>query len=302
MRYIREYQQAQPDMEKIRAVAGNPELAEAQVCDFGTFCICHSGLNRNDSDITPEGQRAAVGQWIGKAILLDDHKLKTSNQIGRVYDAWIEDRPDATYTMGRGFGVRTADHADVFARIENHVHREMSCAYEPIRSVCSACGTELAGPQRMTCQNGHGIGRDAYARDLEFVPDHVSFVGYPGVPGAGLVLDGAVNLDTLRTYSPELARDAEDGREFRSWAEGEFAKYLRLNGMTAADATSLIKRLSAREMIHLGRIEKSKFEKVIPDGRQQAEAAPITEPEPPPPTTAKDIAAKLRKESNYVTH
>ena len=180
---IRQYGTGSVDIETIRKIAGNDNLTEGDVFDFPVFIIARSGINRNHSDITPESQRAAVNEWVGKAILYRDHESSSSNQIGRIYAAWTEDRPGETVTLGKGYGIRTDDLADVYKRIEGGIHREMSCAYEPTKSVCSECNADLVGHQRMDCPNGHVIGVDAHARDLEFQPDHISFV-------AGLPLKG----------------------------------------------------------------------------------------------------------------
>lgn len=267
------------DLAKVRNVAGNDNLAETDVFDFGTFIIARSGLNRNHSEITPEGQRAAVDDWIGKPIYYRDHETETANQIGRIYDAWTEDRPGETVTVGRGFGVITDDHRDIFTRIKNGIHREMSCAYEPVHSLCSDCRSELVND---VCPNGHA---DAHILDVEFKPDHVSFVGRPAVEGAGLIaaaaeekvlrIFGVENIDEAENSIRELRRDAADGREFRAFARNEFTKWHRIANRDASsdEIESLADKLTAKEMIRLARIDKDRFHSVIPDGRQLTQHA-----------------------------
>lgn len=287
---IREHSAA-PDLEKIRAVAGSADLSADDVFDFGVFVIARSGVNRNATDITAEGQRAAVKEWIGKPIYFRDHETEAANQIGRIYDAWIEDRAGETVTMGRGYGVRTDDLADVFARIAGGIHREMSCGYEPVRSVCSACGADLTAPSFATCPKGHSVGRDGvYARDLAFAPDHISFVGRPAVEGAGIV--GAADVVRLiRQYAagsepapPELAdvvAELADARDFKAQAAAEFRRYAcaSLSDLPADEIDSICERLSARQLLRLARAEKARLRADLPDGKQITQAAPAPDAE-----------------------
>lgn len=326
---IREYQNT-PDLDKIRAVAGNPDLKPDDIFDFGTFLIAKSGTNKNHTDITPEGQKAAVKQWIGRAIYYRDHDTEAPNQIGRIYDSWTIDGNCGTSTYGRGFGVRTDDLKDIFARIENGIHREMSCGYEPVRSVCSACGSDLDPKTFSNCPKGHRVGVDGvFARDLAFQPDHISFVGRPAVEGAGLLYDATVErlgvalrrcglapVDAKDTTPPpaaaadidRLSQLAEDGVEFRRWAVDEFTLwYVRSHpSPTAADdAKALADKITAREMVALARIERQRFKEILPDGKQisatpvatsEAEATDRVGSEPPPTyKDFKDIFRDLKR-------
>ncbi len=285
---IKQHSKSPIDLEAIQKIAGNENLTEDEIFPFPTFVIARSGLNRNHSDITPEGQKAAAQDWIGKAILFRDHESSSSNQIGRIYDAWTEDRDGETVTYGKGFGVFTDDHRDIYKRIENRIHSEMSCAYEIVKSVCSECGADLIGNSRMECPQGHIIGKDAHARDLEFLPDHISFVGRPGVEGAGLVSSEDqtkwMKAFTVIGETPQeiednlktLQRDAEDGREFRVWAQDEFTKWYTMSNLEAQsdDVITLAEKLTVKEMITLGRIEKERFHEVMPTGKQVCETPP----------------------------
>lgn len=281
---IRQNQASNIDLDAIKKLAGNDRLSENDVFDFGTFVIARSGLNRNHSDITPEAQKSAVKNWIGKAILFHDHESNSANQIGRIYEAWTEDRDGETVTLGKGFGIKTDDHKDIFARIENRIHSEMSCAYEPIKSICSACNADLVGFSE--CPNGHAIGKDAHIMDVEFLPDHISFVGRPAVVGAGLIaaeaeqkvlrIFGLDSIDEAEQTVTELRRDAEDGKEFRAFARTEFIKWHRMvldNPWATNEIESLADKLTAKEMIRLARIDKDRFHSVIPDGKQMTEAS-----------------------------
>lgn len=299
------------DLEKIRQVAMNPDLSENEVFDFGTFIICRSGVNRNHTDITGEGQKFAAKDWIGKAILFRDHESESDNQIGRIYDAWTEERPGEVVTLGRGFGVLTDDLADIFKRIENGIHKEMSCAYEPVKSLCSECGGDLIGDRLMSCSNGHAVGRDGvFAKDIEFKPDHISFVGRPAVEGAGLIAAGDAQK-LLRVFNDlgedpeqtirELKRDADDGKAYREFVTDEFTKWFGLANPDAEpdEIENLAEKLSAREMCRLARIQKERFHEVLPQGGRQMmtstpesveeHAATIEEP-----ISLKDIASAMR--------
>ena len=265
---IRQYQQATIDLNKIRAVAGNPDLQESEVFDFPPFVICRSGRNHNRTDITGEGQRAAVGEWVGKPVYFKDHEMKADNQIGRIYDAWVKDEGGATVTYGRAFAVKTDDDADLQAKIRNRQHKEMSCAYDVVKSACSVCGTDTTTAHCVT----HEKQSDYMARDLAFAPHHLSFTGDPAVPGSGLVTHAREQQDpeALKT----LTRDAEDGREFRRWASAEFAKWYGLAnpGVHQDEVKGLTEKLSAREMVTLARVQHERFKEIIPDGRQQLTA------------------------------
>lgn len=279
------------DIDRIRKLAGNENLAESEVFDFPKFIICRSGRNHNATDITGEGQRAAVDAWIGKPIYFKDHETKAANQIGRIYETWIEEENGETVTYGRGFGVKTEDLADIYKRIQNRIHSEMSCAYNPQRSLCSTCKADI-NLETNQCVNGHIVGNgDTYALDMAFTPDHVSFVGRPAVDGAGLVSNSTLNAIRLYAHGdttsipgvdPDTMQDlarlstaAKDGEEFRAWASEEFSRWYALSN---ADATTeeihaLCDKLSAKEMIRLGRIERERFNEVIPDGKQITQAA-----------------------------
>ncbi len=278
----REYQTAPADLDLIHKVSGNADLAESDVFLFPPFCICHSGPNKNHTDITADGQKKAADAWIGKAILYRDHESKTENQIGRIYKSWTEDRDGLTYTYGRAYGVRTDDLQDIYKRIESGIHREMSCGYEPVKSLCSLCQSDLAPPAFARCPQGHEIGSGGcYALDVEFRPDHVSFVAAPAVEGAGLVTQGEAER-VLRTHGvdlDQLRRDAQDGQLVRSWATAEFAKWYRLNNRAAKPehVESLCSRLTAAEMITLAKLEQAEFGKLVPDLTQQTRTAAVSE-------------------------
>lgn len=259
---IRQYTTRQLDMQKIRSVANNPELDESQVFDFGTFIIARSGRNHNNTEITADGQKAAVEQWIGKAILFEDHKLESPNQIGRIYDAWVDKQDGETVTLGRGFGIVTDDHKDLFSRIKNRIHSELSCGYEPVRSLCSLCEHEL-DLSTNSCPQGHGIGMDGfYARDVEFMPNHLSFTANPAVEGAGLVAASRTN-----SQHDQLTKD---GETFRTWACKEFITWYKRNNPTTSDdeTKNLANRLSAKEMLTFARVEESKFRETLGSGKQ----------------------------------
>lgn len=309
MRVIELREHRQIDMTKVRAVAMNPDLQEHDVFDFGTFIICRSGVNRNHTDITGEGQKTASKEWIGKAILFRDHETESSNQIGRIYDAWTEERPGEVVTLGKGFGVVTDDLADIFKRIENGIHREMSCAYEPVRSLCSECGGDLIGDRLMSCSNGHSIGRDGiYAKDVEFKPDHISFVGRPAVEGAGLIAAGD-EQKLLRIFADlgddpeqtirELRRDADDGKAYRAFVQDEFTRWFGLANPDAEqdEISTLAEKLSAKEMCRLARIEKDRFHEVLPQGGKQMMSSspePEEQAEIEEPISLRDIASAMK--------
>lgn len=298
------------DMTKVRAVAMNPDLTENEVFDFGTFIICRSGVNRNHTDITGEGQKIAAKDWIGKAILFRDHESESDNQIGRIYDAWTEDRPGEVVTLGKGFGVLTDDLADLYKRIENGIHREMSCAYEPVKSICSECNADLIGDRLLNCSNGHAVGRDGtYAKDVEFKPDHISFVGRPAVEGAGLIA-ASDEKKLLRIFAElggdpeatirELRRDADDGKAYREFVTDEFTKWFGLANPDAEqdEISNLAGKLSAKEMCRLARIEKERFHEMLPQGGKQMMSS---SPEPDEqaetidePISLRDIASAMK--------
>lgn len=309
---IREYK-ASPDMEVIRKVAGNPDLSANEVFDFGTFMICKSGVNRNQVDISSEGQKSAVNGWIGKAILYRDHEKTTSNQIGRIYQTWIVENGKETITYGRGYGVHTSDLQDIFKKIENGINREMSCGYELVKSVCSNCHSDLTGDRFNVCNKGHKVGHDGvYAKDVSFNPDHISFVASPAVEGAGLVAASADLNKILRIFGEtatvdnvvdkvrELKHVANDGYYFRAWCSSEFHKWYGLSNPDVADEEigQLASKLTTREMMRLARIEKDRMNEVFPvGGKQMSIAAEPEETDKPKaePISLKEIRNSIRK-------
>ena len=64
---VKQYTKSPIDLELIKKIAGNANLTTEEIFQFPTFIIARSGLNRNHSDITPEGQRAAAKDWVGKS-------------------------------------------------------------------------------------------------------------------------------------------------------------------------------------------------------------------------------------------
>lgn len=319
---FRQHYNASPGMDKIRAVASNPDLDEAQVFSFD-FVICHSGTNSNGVDITAAAQKKAEKEWIGKAILYSDHKEQAPNQIARVYDSWIEERNGVTYTMGRGFGIRTDDLQGIISRIENHIHREMSCGYDLNAAVCNLCQSDIG--DNLACPQGHNNRTEGFVRqDVDFSPDHISFVHGPALEFAGLIAaervsdalttfsrDGAV-LD-LRTALHTPVRNDEhydetmqrlsriyslskDGQTFRNWTTQEFCTwYGRNNPNTTNEATkALTDKLSAEEMISLARIEQERFRQVLPSGKQVSQTKD-DETETVPPRTEEEVRQSFRR-------
>ncbi len=254
------YYDTQPNMDKIRAVAGNPNLQPDQVLSFD-FIIANDKLNRNHSVIHSDGQKKAVDKWVGLPILYRDHDDKTvTNQIGRIYNAFVETRGDGVYTLGRGYSVRTDDLKDILSKIENGINREMSCAYEPIKSVCSKCNVDLVGNSRTDCPQGH-IPRDGHIVDLEFTPAHLSFVARPAVDNAGVI--HAQEIANLRLL-------ADDGRVYRSFAEQEFIKWFSIKNpaIDAEEVKKMANKMTAQELLRLAGISEQSFRETIGDGSQ----------------------------------
>lgn len=267
---IRQFSSGEIDLEQIRKVAGNKELTADEVFDFPPFIIARSGRNHNRSDISAEGQKAAVTGWIGKPVYFEDHRTEARNQIARIYHAETKDENGETVTIGRAYAIKTESNRDLLTSIRNGIHREMSCGYEITKSVCNLCGIDVLTAD---CPQ-HASDEKYYVRDLEFTPDHVSFVGRPGVEGAGLIA-----ASRKQSTDPQLTKLAEDGKAFRSWAADEFGKWYGLTNPNASDETvkDLTGRLSASEMLTFARIEKDRYHEVVPDGRQQLEAPEQTE-------------------------
>ena len=263
----------------IQKVSGNENLTESEVFNFPPFIICRSGVNANGTDITAAGQKDCVQDWVGKAILFaaEDHANTASSQVGRIYQSWTEDKDGETVTYGKGFGIRTDDLKDTFAKIENRIISEMSCCYSPLQSLCSDCKGELDLSTNQ-CDNGHTVGsNDVVALDTKLQPQNISFCGIPAVENAGLL--AASSNARLREYEqiskdlPALRIAADDGREYRQWAQKEFSKWYGLSHPDAKDDAikTLAEKLSAREMINLGRIEQKRFSEIMPDGKQITE-------------------------------
>lgn len=279
------------DIDLIREVANNPDLLPSQVFEFPEFVICKSGKNANNSDVTGTAQAQAVKGWIGKPIYFQDHKTKADNQIGRIHKAWIEEQDNVTVTKGQGYGIHCDEHDSLFARIENRIHQEMSCGYDLIASHCSNCKAEV-DLQTETCSNGHKMGNDAYWLDVEFTPDHVSFVGRSAIEGAGLVAAGAE--DEPKTFD----RDTEDAKVMRELALSEFTKYMKRAhlDMSDEDITTLSERLTIKDLIRFARIEKDTFIASLPSGKQQTRNTQDEDLGPMTYTSPKDIFQQ-RKET-----
>lgn len=301
---IRQYTTRQLDLDKIREIANNPELAEGQVFDFGKFVIARSGKNHNGTDITAEGQRAAVEKWIGKAILFEDHIMESDNQIGRIYESWIEEQDGETVTLGRGYGIITDDHQDLFARIKNRIHSELSCGYEPVRSLCSLCDNEL-DRTTYTCPQGHGEDTDGFfCKDVEFNPHHLSFTGNPAVEGAGLVAAsrGAEPTENAPVSMKQEQQDrlqvlAKDGEVLRQWANREFVTWYKRNRPATPDSEikSIANRLTAREMMQFANVEETRFRESIGSGKQVSETP--TDDKPDEVVTYGDVNAIYKDRS-----
>jgi len=265
---IRQYDQQSFDLDKIRQVAGadvNPD----DVYDIGKFIIARSGRNNNRTDITSEAQKSAVTAWIGKPVYYNGHKYDTDNQVGRIYEAWTEDKDGETLTYGRAYGAKTKDDKDEARRtkIQNRINREMSCGYECSKSVCSICGNDVTKSKGICIS--HANQPDYYAKDIEIVPNHVAFVGDPAVDGCGLCTHSRKDADDTA-----LRMLADDGKTFRTWTCAEFAKWYRLNNRNATieEIETLTGKLSAKEMVTFARLEQSRFQEVIPTGAQQLTA------------------------------
>ncbi len=279
------------DIDKVRTVSGNADLTEESVYFFPSFMICKSGENRNATEITADAQKSVITDWIGKPIYLEDHKMESKNKIGRIYNSWIEERNGCVESWGSAYSMRTPERESLFADCDGRIQQEMSCGYDCRRSICSVCEADIDLASQPAfygvCPNGHTAGQEGcYFKDVDIAPDHVSFVGRPAVEGAGLVAAEAVDAATLKTFMTtgqgevpadvsealhELRRDAEDGKEFRSWAEAEFKRWFTTNNrdMTDDEITSMTEGLSAKHMMRLARIEKERFHEVMPDGSQQ---------------------------------
>lgn len=271
---FRQYEQESPDLDKIRAVSGNPDLTEEEVFSFPVFTICRSGRNYNNTDITGEGQTAAVTDWIGKAVFANGHEDKEPDDIaGRIYDAWIEEEDGQTVTKGKAFApaAESPESRDDQKRIANRMLAEMSCEYDVVKSVCSLCGEDVT---RQACKQ-HATDPAYYCRDMEFKPSGLVYCVDPAVPGAG-------TMSRQHAINPQDDQLRQDGETFRQWAAGEFRRWYRLGNPAAShdETESLASRLSAREMVRLARINEDRFKEVIPDGRQQT-VAPKEEPEEP---------------------
>jgi len=274
---IKQFSADEIDLDAIRKVAGNADLSSDEVFDFPKFIIARSGRNHNRTEVTGDGQKAAVNEWVGKPVYFEDHKTEARNQIGRIYQAWTEDKDGETVTYGKAYGIKTDTDADLQSKIKNRIHQEMSCGYEVLKSVCSVCGTDV---MKTDCVE-HGATQDYYAKDIEFKPDHISFVGRPGIEGAGLVTNNR-NVDTVCDDSDQtehLQRLAEDGEYFREYVSDCFTKWYQMNNPTSTteDVTTLCDKLSSKEMLTFARIERDKVIDEMPDGKQQTVATQADE-------------------------
>lgn len=283
----------EPDFSKIEALIGS-EVNPDEIFDFGSFVICRSGATRNPVVISDEGQRKAVDKWIGKPILLKGHDYQsTTNQIGRIYDAWIEERDGETYTMGRGFAPRTESDKDIHTKIKYRQHIEMSCGFDPIKSVCSVCNSEINQEKRI-CGNGHSVGEDGcISIDLEFEPHHIAFVGDPAIPQAGLVAAHRITEAELTV----MQRDAEDGRKYRESLIHAFAAEYRKSHFDASDdeINGLVRNMAADGIQKLtATIAERRTFADLPKGQQSAANRNEDEPEDGPIPSAKDLIAEKR--------
>ncbi len=270
---IQQFNRQTIDLDKIRADAGNPDLQESDIFDFPKFLICRNGMTANGDEISAEAQRSAVSQWVGKPIVIDHDLKHTNQQVGRIYDAWVEETNGETVTYGRAWALKAKDdkEKDLQKKIKNRQHREMSLAANINRAICSSCKSNLELPRFACpkgCPDGHPIHQD-------ITPVHVSFVADPAVEGAGLVTHSSANSGDDQS----LHRLAEDGRLFREWTTNEFSKWYRLNNKTisAEEIKTLTDKLSAREMLTFARIEQDRYREAIPSGEQQLTAPEETE-------------------------
>lgn len=262
---IRQHNTQHVDLEKIRQISGNNSITDEQLFIFPKFVIARNKRNHNNTEITSQGQRQAEKGWEGKPILYRDHEQTTANQIGRIYESWVEETGDETVTYGKGYGIKTEDMSDIFARIEGGINREMSCAYDVHLSLCSECDSEL-DLKSGACPKGH---TEFYAKDVQFTPDHVSFVGAPAIEGAGIV------------HSRQFSQLEEDGRTFREFTSREFVKWYGLATPSATDEEikALTEKLSARDMARLASISQDRFNEAVPGGGKQVCQATIQDPE-----------------------
>lgn len=285
---------ADADLERIRHDAGNPDLSSDDIVIFGKSMIARTDVTANKTRFTRDALQAAAPSFIGKPINFDHEYREAAKQIGRIYDAFTEDKGNTTFLYVKAYAIKTESDADLQKKLLNRQHREQSMGVDILKAHCSACSTDVMKSQGICPQHPDGD-----ITVTECIGNHVSYVGDPAVEGAGLVTNSKGNVvndrgpdDTDQT--DRLHRLAKDGEYFRLQVSQEFSKWLTYNNPTLsrADVETLIDKLSAKEMMTFARIEKERAIEDMPDGKQQSEV-PETDGEPDladrPYKTIKDI-------------
>lgn len=147
---------------------------------------CDDQPDRDGERFTADCLEGLSRLFIGKTMIVD-HNWTAKGQIGRVYDATVEEKDGAHALILSVYMLRSEQNAPVIADIEGGIRREVSVGCAVGKAVCSICGTDKT---HAWCEHrgGEEYGGKTCVVELSDPADayEVSFCAVPAQPAAGV--------------------------------------------------------------------------------------------------------------------
>lgn len=206
------------DLEKIGRYTRR-EFAAGELYVFPVV-LCDNEVDRDGERFTADALEKLAELFVGKPGIFD-HARKAENQAARIYECRVERDPRRLVSTGEPYAClaakaylpRTEKNAELIARLESGIQKEVSVGCSVGKVTCSVCGADLRNGRcphergktyagKLCCAE-LGDPRDAY---------EWSFVAVPAQREAGVVKSCRKAMETEGTGTEELLKTVREAR------------------------------------------------------------------------------------------
>lgn len=235
------------------------ELSPEEVYCY-SVAMCDNDIDRDLERFTNKTLDALAPMFVGRT-LISDHSWKSGNQIGRIYDTFVQRSTEQNQAgeplwqlIGKVYMLNNEDYKAVIDAIEAGILKEVSVGVSIKSRTCSICGEKMHldwNSWTMQCENKHVLGETYPEKGLCFInlddpgdAYELSFVAVPAQRNAG-VTKAANDPDVDEAYDTLLScPDLSEHRRF-----GELLKLMQQSSMQAVDREARKKILEENDRI-----------------------------------------------------
>lgn len=206
------------DLEKIGRYTRR-EFAAGELYVFPVV-LCDNEVDRDGERFTAAALEKLAELFVGKPGIFD-HARKAENQAARIYECRVERDPQKRAPAGEPYArltakaylPRTEKNAELIARLESGIQKEVSVGCSVGKVTCSVCGADLS---RGGCphERGKTYGGKLCCAELDDPVDAYewSFVAVPAQREAGVVKSCKKTMETGGCDAEELLKTVREAR------------------------------------------------------------------------------------------